>query len=133
MTPERCFKCDWFNVTKQACDRIFKARIRISGDAGEIVIETQPGILPKYMEEELSVYLATICGDLIDAWPGWAEIKRIRASGKECPGEQPSSAIKQYGRYLKLAKPLTPMGTGEAQPEKNLDAHGLFKSDISSW
>lgn len=128
--PERCLKCDWWSHQKNLCDRIFKARVIVSQDAGEIIVETQPGILPKDMEDELSVYLATVVSDLIDMWPGWKEIKRIRDGGKECAGESPSRSIREFGSHLKLAKPLV---KGEAQPLKNLDANGLFKADISIW
>jgi hypothetical protein len=125
-TPERCLRCDWWSHNKSKCDRVFKAQVRIGQDAGEIVIETQPGLIPKDMEEELSSYLAIVLGDIVDAWPGWAEIKRIRDGGKACAGESPSRTVKEFGTHLKLAKPLQ-----EPQPLKNLDAHGLFKSDIS--
>lgn len=124
--PERCLRCDWWNFNRGKCDRIFKAHMRISHDAGEITIETHPGVLPDYMEEELKMYLATVFGDVIDAWPGWQEIKRLRDGGKTCPAERPSAAIKNYGAKIHLVKPL-----GEAQPGKNLDANGLFKADIS--
>lgn len=80
--------------------------MRIGHNSGELVIETQPGIIPKYMEDELGVYLATILSDLVDAWPGWKEIKRIRDGGKECAAETPSVAIKDFGKALKLVKPL---------------------------
>ena len=125
-TPERCLKCDWWNFKTSKCDRIFKAHIRVSHDAGEVFIETQPGVLPDYMEEDLKLYLATVFGDVIDAWPGWQEIKRIRDGGKPCPAEKPSAAIRDFGSKLTLVKPL-----GEPQPEINLDANGLFKADIS--
>lgn len=128
MPPERCLKCDWWNFAKHACDRIFKATIRVSNDAGEIRLETQPGVLPDYMEAEFEAWLVGALGDYIDAWPGWNEIKRIRDKGKECAGEKPSACIKEFGKTITLVKPLQ-----EAHPEKNLDAHGLFKSDVSLW
>lgn len=126
--PERCLRCDWWNFQGKNCDRVFKAKVRVGPDAGEVVIETQPGVIPQYMEDELSVYLATVLGDIIDAWPGWKEIQRIKAGGKPCAAERPSAAIKHFGSRLALAKPLT-----DPQPEKNLDGHGLFKADISLW
>lgn len=130
MISERCLRCEWWNHNKGVCYRIFKARIRISGDAGEVLFETQPGLLPKYMEEELGVYLSTIVQDLVDAWPGWREIKRIRDGGKECPSEEKSKSIEEYGVVLKLAKPLEE-SQRKVDPSKNLDRLGLFKSDIS--
>lgn len=125
-TPERCLRCDWWDFQVKRCDRIFKARVRVGPDAGEIVIETQPGVIPKDMEDELSMYLATILGDIIDAWPGWNEIKRIRDGGKSCAGERANATIREFGVHLSLAKPLV-----DPRPEKNLDKHGLFKADIS--
>jgi hypothetical protein len=126
--PERCLRCDWWSHNKHKCDRVFKASVRVGPDAGEIVLETQPGVLPKDIEDEFSSYLVTVLGDIIDAWPGWREIKRIRDGGKPCAGERASNTIKEFGRHLSLAKPL-----GEPKPEKNLDAHGLFRADISPW
>ena len=126
--PERCLKCDWWNFNRQACDRVFKARLRVGPDAGEITIETLPGVLPKDLEDEFTGWLVTAMADIIDAWPGWKEIKRIWDGGKPCAGEKPSATIREFGQKLALAKPLrTP------QPELNLDAHGLFKADISLW
>jgi hypothetical protein len=126
--PERCLRCDWWNFSRQACDRVFKAKLRVGPDAGEIFIETLPGVLPKDMEDDFTGWLVTVMGDIIDAWPGWKEIKRLRDGGKPCAGEQPSAAIQKFGQKLSLVKPLhTP------QPELNLDAHGLFKADISLW
>ncbi len=123
--PERCLRCDWWNFNKQACDRVFKAKLRVGPDAGEIFVETLPGVLPKDMEGEFTSWLVMIVGDIIDAWPGWAEIKRIRDGGKPCAAELPSVAIRDYGRTLTLVK------TKDADPLKNLDSHGLFKADIS--
>lgn len=126
MPHERCLKCSWWNFTKSSCDRIFKALIRVSQDAGEIRLETQPGILPEDMEKQFEAWLVGALGDYIDAWPGWYEIKKIRDGGKECAAEKPNACIKEFGKRLSLAKPLA-----NAQPEKNLDTHGLFKADIS--
>ena len=126
--PERCLKCEWWNFSREKCDRIFKAHIRVAQDAGEILIETQPGLLPKDMEEDFGAWIVTALGDFIDAWPGWGELKRIRDGGTPCAGEKQSASIHEFGRKLTLAKPLT---AGEPDPLQNLDAHGLFKADIS--
>lgn len=127
MPPERCLKCEWWNFSEAKCHRIFKARVVISQDAGEVLFETQPGVLPKHMEEELGVWLATAVQDLLDAWPGWAEVKRIRdgAEAQGCAGRKENKAIEPFLKVVKTS--------GEAQPLKNLDANGLFKSDISLW
>ncbi len=124
--PERCLRCDWWNHNGHKCDRIFKARVRIGPDAGEVLFESQPGVIPKYLEEDLGAYLVTILGDIVDKWGGWGEIQRIKKGGKPCPSEQPSVAIKEYGATLKLVRPVQ-----DPKPLENKDGHGLFKSDIS--
>jgi len=124
--PERCLKCDWWNFSRARCDRRFSATIRVTKGGGDITITTNPGLIPDYLEEDLKVWLVTVMGDAIDAWPGWSEVNRIMEGGKPCPAEKPSAAIRQFGRHISLVKPL-----GEPQPEQNLDAHGLFKADIS--
>ena len=83
--PERCLKCEWWNFSREKCDRIFKAHIRVAQDAGEILIETQPGLLPKDMEEDFGAWIVTALGDFIDAWPGWGELKRIRDGERLAP------------------------------------------------
>lgn len=123
--PERCLKCEWWNFGRARCDRVFKARIRVAVDAGEINVETQPGLLPKDMEEDFTAWLVTALGDFIDSWPGWAEVKRIRDGGQPCAGHKPSASIREFGKLAIIR--------GGAEPLKNLDEHGLFKSDISPW
>lgn len=132
-TPERCLRCDWWNFSRSKCDRIFKATIRVAQDGGEIRLETMPGLLPRDMENDFSIWLVNALGDYIDAWPGWTEIKRIRDGGKPCAAEKPSAAIKEFGSRLSLVKPLAggPLSQQEPQPLKNLDCHGLFKADTS--
>lgn len=127
MAPERCLKCEWWSFTKSACDRIVKVRLRIATDGGEIDIQTQPGLIPDYLEDEFTAYLADAISHAVDSYPGWKEIKDLRHK-KGCAGKKDSKAIQDFGVSLSLVKPL-----GEPRPEKNLDAHGLFKSDISPW
>lgn len=126
MVHDRCLKCDWFNFSRQKCDRIFKANVRVAVDGGEIRIETQPGLLPKEMENEFAAWLAGAIGDYIDAWPGWNDVKAERDNNGGCAARRENKTIKEFGRTLSLAKPLV-----DPQPEKNLDAHGLFKADTS--
>lgn len=124
---EICLKCDWWNFTRSACDRIVKVRLRIAVDGGEIDIETQPGLIPKDLEDEFTLYLADAIGHAVDSYPGWKEVKNLRLK-KGCAGHQENKAIKEFGCKLSLVKPVT-----EANPLKNVDSHGLFKSDISIW
>src|SRR5512139_2224276 len=105
MPPERCLRCDWWSFSRNVCDRIFKATIRVAQDAGEIRLETQPGLLPEDMEKEFGAWLVGALGDMIDAWPGWHELKRIRDGGKICAAERPNICIKEYGKTISLVKP----------------------------
>jgi hypothetical protein len=96
-TPERCLKCEWWNFGKAKCDRIFKARVRVAVDAGEIDLQTQPGVLPKDMEDDFASWLLRAIGDVIDAWPGWAEVKRMR-DGNQCAGHKSCTSIREFGK-----------------------------------
>lgn len=130
MPPERCLKCEFWNHSKVWCDQILKGDIYLEWDGGlvgALNFQTQGGLIPKHLEESLNEYLAHIVPIAIERWPGWGEVAELREQ-KGCPANQESVSIRKFGVELKLVKPL-----GEAHPEKNLDANGLFKSDISIW
>lgn len=128
--PERCLRCDWWNFTLSKCSRVLKGKLIIAHGGGELNIETQPGLIPDHLQDEMEAWLVDAITTAVDSYPGWPEINRLRQSNGGCAGEKKSQAIKEYGVKLSLAKPLT---TGEAKPEQNLDSHGLFKADISPW
>lgn len=111
MTPERCLKCSWWNHNDKACERIFKAQVIIVPDAGEITLETQRGLLPEHLDQSLSEWVCRSIGDVIDAWPGWAEWKKLKDS-KGCAGHKDSVAIKEFGVGLKLVRPISAVPNG---------------------
>jgi hypothetical protein len=128
-TPERCLKCNHWNFQKGKCDRIIKIKMLIAHGGGDLFVDTLPGVIPAHLEAELNEYLMYHLPNVIEAWPGWKEVLRLR-DGKPCAAEQPSTAIKEFGKKLSLVKPLE---AGEADPLQNKDHLGLFKSDISLW
>jgi hypothetical protein len=128
MTQERCLKCDWWSFTDHRCSRVLKGRLLIAHGGGELTIETQPGLIPEYLQEELEAWLVDAITTAVDSYPGWAEINKLRETNGGCAGQKANKSIKQFGSHLSLAKPLV-----EPKPELNLDAHGLFKSDVSIW
>ena len=125
--PERCLRCDWWSHTKAKCTRVLKGRLIIGHNSGELDIETTPGLIPEHLSDEFEAWLVDAISTAVDSYPGWPEIEKLRNQNGGCAGEKKSPAIKQFGSHLALAKPLV------AQPEKNLDSHGLFKADISLW
>jgi len=128
MTPERCLKCDWWEHSNHRCSRVLKGKLLIAHGGGELTIETQPGLIPEYLQEELEAWLVDAITTAVDSYPGWTEINKLRQDNAGCAGHKANKAIKQFGSHLSLAKPLV-----KPEPLKNLDAHGLFKSDVSIW
>lgn len=126
-TPERCLKCEWWSFDGHKCSRVFKAKMLIGHGGGELNIETQPGLITDFLQDEFEAWLVDAISTAVDSYPGWPEIAKMREKNG-CAAEKPSVAIKKFGQHLALAKPLT-----EPKPELNLDCHGLFKSDISPW
>lgn len=125
MPHERCLKCEWWNHGSGKCDRVLKGRLLIAHGGGELNIETQPGLIPEYLQDEMEAWLVDAITTAVDSYPGWKEILALRDK-QGCAGKKENQAIKKFGVGIKLAKPL-----GEAKPELNLDAHGLFKADTS--
>ena len=127
-TPERCLKCEWWNFGNHKCSRVVKGRLVIGHGSGELSLETNRGLIPEYLEAEFEAWLVDAITSAVDSYPGWPEILRLRSANGGCAAEKNSQAITKYGARLNLVKPLV-----EPKPEKNLDAHGLFKADISLW
>lgn len=126
MTPERCLTCSWFNHQHKACDRIFKAQVIVVPGAGEITLDTQRGLMPPEMEDDFTQWVVKAIGDVIDAWPGWQEWQKLKDK-KGCAAKKQSMAIEEFGQVVRLKV------VREADPLKNLDKNGLFRSDISVW
>jgi hypothetical protein len=128
MTPERCLKCTWWEHADHRCSRILKGSLKIAHGGGELTIETQPGLIPEHLQSELEAWLVDAITTAVDSYPGWPEIMELRKQNGGCACQRANKTIKEFGSHLSLAKPLV-----DPKPELNLDAHGLFKSDISLW
>ncbi len=98
--PERCFKCVHFNYNKRVCDRVFSVKVLIGHNSGDMTIETQPGLIPKYLEEELWRYLIDSITDIVDKWGGWWEVLRLRDDRGGCAGSEESTAIREYCKLV---------------------------------
>ncbi len=95
---ERCVKCEHWDWDKQRCGRIVKVKILIGQGGGEVDIQTQPGLLPKDLEQELSLFLGTTLPRIVDAWPGWRELHDYLEKNPEkkaCAARQEISGFKE--------------------------------------
>jgi hypothetical protein len=63
---------------------------------GVINFETNPGLLPKDLEADLSEFLVETIPAMIESWPKWGKVFQLH-DGKECAAEQPSTCVKEYG------------------------------------
>lgn len=101
-TPERCLKCEFW---KGSCTRLFKAKIKILSAGGEIMLETQPGLIPHQYEKELEQYLGEVIGillaDKIDSWPRWKDIKRLEKL-QGCPAYSEARDRKDFTKIVPL-------------------------------
>lgn len=125
MPPERCLKCNHWNFNRAKCDRVLKIKMFIGHGGGDLDIQTQPGLIPEHLEDELTAYLVDAITQAVDSYPGWKEIQGL-LDKQVCAAKTENKAFKEFGRTLSLARPVQ-----EPQPEKNLDVHGLFRADIS--
>jgi len=104
--PERCFKCEWWDFDKGHCTCRFKAKYLITPAGGEVTIETHPGLIPEYLEPEFSEMLGKLfnrVNDVIDAWPGWKEIKRLEKQ-QECPGYTLASNRQEFTKVVPIGR-----------------------------
>ncbi|MFP3866871.1 MAG: hypothetical protein ACLFUU_01745 [Desulfobacteraceae bacterium] len=95
---ERCVKCEHWDWDKQCCRRIVKAKVLIGMNGGEIDIQTQPGLLPQDLEQELALFLGDAIPRIIDSWTGWREIHaylKKNPEKKDCAARQEAKGFRQ--------------------------------------
>jgi len=95
---ERCVKCEHWDWDRQRCRRIVKVKVTIDQGGGEVDIQTQPGLLPKDLEEKLSLFLGDAIPRIIDSWTGWHELHTYLEKNPQkrtCAAQQESKNFRQ--------------------------------------
>ena len=101
---EKCFLCIHWDFTAEKCKRIVKIKMFIGQGGGDLDIQTQPGLIPEYLEAELNQWLVDAITTAVDSWPGWGEIANFVKDSedrKECAARENRT---EGAPFLKVVK-----------------------------
>jgi hypothetical protein len=71
---EACLNCEAFDFELKSCKRVMNAKLVVGHNGGQLDLSTHPGIIPIELEQNFADWIM----DVVDAWPGWKEVARLR-------------------------------------------------------
>lgn len=98
--PERCFLCAHWDHQHNECLRVVRMTVVVGEGGGSIDLQTTPGLIPVDLENALLRDMTNALSRIIDAWPGWKEIREYRegkdAGGHDCAAREEMVHLKPY-------------------------------------